>query len=242
VSDFALPRLREIWRRGRFELDRRRRRHAPGRFQPYRHTLPDRYPWLFDFAKAALEGTSRPRLLSFGCSKGEEVLSLRRRFPEAEIKGIDIDPANIAACLARPGVAEDGRLSVEVGSSTAAEPSAHYDAVFCLAVLCHGDLTVRRARRSDPLLSFGSFETAVADLARCVRPGGYLFIHTANFRFSDTATAPLFETVLEARPEQIAADLLYDRNNRLIEGGRYYPVGFRKLAFRSRRNVDRGRA
>ena len=232
--------LRKFWYRARFALSRRLRRPVPGRFQPYVYTLPDRYPWLFSFAATALSNVPAPRLLSFGCSTGDEVASLRRYFPDANIRGLDIAPEAVATSRAR--FKGDDRVSVAIASSTAGEPEQVYDAVFCLAVLCHGDLTVRRARRSDPLLSFGSFETAVADLARCVRPGGYLFIHTANFRFSDTATAPLFETVLEARPEQIAADLLYDRNNRLIEGGRYYPVGFRKLAFRSRRNVDRGRA
>jgi hypothetical protein len=61
-----------------------------------------------------------------------------------------------------------------------------------------------------------------------VRPGGFLFIHTANFRFGDTATAGEFDTVLEATEQQLAADLLYGRDDRLIAGERYYPVGFRK--------------
>lgn len=196
------------------------------RFQPYPHTLPDRYPWLFDFAaEDALAGVPAPRLLSFGCSRGDEVFSLRRRFPDATIKGLDIDPANIAACLAR---ARDDRISFETAANTRGEPSGAYDAVFCLAVLCHGDLTVTRARNSEPLLRFRDFERTVADLARCLKSDGLLFLHTTNFRFCDTALASGFDVVLEARPEQLAPDVLFDRDGRLLPGERYHPVGFRK--------------
>ena len=225
-----MPWLRELWRSGRFEVRRRLRRPVAGRFQPYPHTLPDRYPWLFDFAQAALESETAPRLLSFGCSRGDEIFSLRRRWPQAAIKGVDIDPANIVACLARRPLEGDDRMDFEVGASTRGEPSGHYDAIFCLAVLCHGDLTVTGARRSDPLMRFDVFEQAVADFARCLKPGGLLFLHTTNFRFADTAVAEGFDVVLEARPEQLAPDVLFDQGNRLMPGERYLPVGFRKRA------------
>ena len=225
MTTLAPPSLRTLWRQGRFELRRRLRRPVAERFQPYPHTLPDRYPWLFDFAAAALAGVASPRLLSFGCSRGDEVFSLRRRLPDAVIKGLDIDPANIAAGLAR---ATDDRLSFEAASNTRHEPSGHYDAVFCLAVLCHGDLTVTRAQRSEPLLYFGDFEHAVADLARCLKPGGLLFLHTTNFRFCETAVANGFDAVLWAQPEQLAPDVLFDRDGRLMPGERYHAVGFRK--------------
>jgi SAM-dependent methyltransferase len=220
--------LRAIWRQGRYELGRRLRRPVEGRFQPYPYTLPDRYPWLFDFAAPELDGIALPRLLSFGCSRGEEVFSLKRRLPGAAIRGVDIDPKNIAACRAR--APKGALLRFEVGSNVQDEPSGHYDAIFCLAVLCHGDLTVKRAQRSEPLMRFADFDRTVADLARCLKPGGLLFLHTTNFRFSDTATADQFDVVLEARPEQMAPDVLFDREGRLMPGERYYPVGFRKRA------------
>lgn len=41
-------------RRSIFSLRHRVRRPMPGCFQPYHHTLPDRYPWLFGFATTVL--------------------------------------------------------------------------------------------------------------------------------------------------------------------------------------------
>jgi len=63
-------------------------------FQPYSTTRADRYPVIFRFVRDALGDAPSLRLLSFGCSSGEEVWTLRRYFAAAFIKGIDIDPAN----------------------------------------------------------------------------------------------------------------------------------------------------
>jgi SAM-dependent methyltransferase len=206
-------------------LHRRLRNHLPGRFQPYSHTLPDRYPWLFQFAAREL-GAGEAKILSFGCSRGDEVFTLRRYFPLATLRGIDVDPRNIAACTARLTV--DARMSFGTAATTHGEPSDAFDAIFCLAVLCLGDLTARNAARCDPYLRFADFDSVVNDFARCLRPGGLLFLHGSNFRFGDTRIAQDFEIVLEASPEQLAPDLLYDRNNRLLPGVWYLPVGFRK--------------
>jgi SAM-dependent methyltransferase len=218
---------RALWN-SRHALRRTFRRPIPGRFQPYNHTMPDRYPWLFRFAREELANTPSPRLLSFGCSRGEEVLSLRRYFPGALIKGIDVDPANIAACRAR--TAGKGGFAFATAATTAEEPADHYDAVFCLAVLCHGDLTVTGARRSDRLLRFDDFERVISGLARCLKPGGLLLLHTTSFRFCDTVTAAEFTPLLDAEPAQMAPDVLFDRDNRLMPGARYYSVAFRKHA------------
>ena len=228
MAYLAIRGLRRIWRASRFEVRRRLRQPQEGRFQPYPHTLPDRYPWLFNFARTALEGVAAPRLLSFGCSRGDEVFSLRRYLPAASIKGLDIDPANIAACATRSRLEGDDRMAFEARSTTLAEPAGHYDAIFCLAVLCHGDLTVAGAQGSDPLMRFDDFERTVADFARCLKPGGLLFLHTTNFRFCDTRAAAAFETVLEAEPAQMAPDVLFGPDNRLMPGERYCAVGFRK--------------
>src|SRR5262249_34137535 len=97
-----------------------------------------------------------------------------------------------------------------------------------LAVLCHGDLTTLRMQHCDPILTFERFEAAVTDLARCIKPGGWLLLHTTNFRFADTQAVREFTPVLDADPKDMAHDVLFDRNNRLMPGVRYRTVGFRK--------------
>jgi len=196
----ALHLFATLARKSRDTLRRRFRRPLPGRFQAYSHTLPDRYPWLFEFARANVGSLVGARILSFGCSRGDEVFAL--------------------------GDAEG--MTFAVAANTAAEPAEFYDAIFCLAVLCLGDLTVSGATRCDPHLYFKDFERMVADFSRCLKPGGILFLHTTNFRFCDTAVSQNFDAVFEAGLEQLAPDVLFDRDNALLPGARYRPVAFRK--------------
>ena len=203
-------------------------REISRRFQAYNHTLPDRYPWLFEFARSKLADDAQTRLLSFGCSRGDEVFSLREYFPAAAIKGIDIDPHNIDLCLARLSSEHSPAISFAAAANTQAEASGSYDAIFCLAVLCLGDLTNSGAQRCDPHLNFADFDRIVADFSRCLKPGGILILHTTNFRFCDTSVVADFDVVLEADAVQLSPDVLFDRNNRLMHGARYYPVAFRK--------------
>jgi SAM-dependent methyltransferase len=203
---------------------------APGAFQPYYYTRSDRYPWLFAFAAARIGSRPNLRLLSFGCSRGEEVFSLRRYFPGATIKGIDINPRNIARGLARARAEHAANVAFETAATTAGEPPNSCDAIFCLAVLCNGDLTTSKAQRCDPVLHFAQFDRMVGDFARCLKAGGLLVLHTTNFRFCDTTVAPDFDVVYEADPKDLALDVIFDRNNRLMIGERerYRAVVFQK--------------
>jgi SAM-dependent methyltransferase len=217
-------------RKGREALRRKSKAPLPGRFQTFSHTLPDRYPWLFEFTRSLIDDGVTTSLLSFGCSRGDEVFSLRKYFPQAAIKGVDIDPHNIEHCVRRARLESAAGITFEVAARTDAEKPETYDAIFCLAVLCNGNLTTSGAQNCDPHLRFADFESVVTDFARCLKPGGLLLLHTTNFIFGDTAVAQQFGAVLKATPKQLASDVLFDRNNRLLPGIRYYDVGFRKCA------------
>jgi len=208
----------------------------PGLFQFSGTTGDDRYPEVFRFVNDRLKSATTHRLLSFGCSTGEEVFTLRRYFPRATIEGIDINPFRIAACrrqLRRRG--GDSQLSFSVAASTHHLPSESYDAIFCLAVLRRGELRTGPAPRCDHLLRFDDFERAVADFARCLKPGGYLAITFSNFRFSDTTIATGFEVAMQAGPAWMnhVRTPLYGRDNRLLPGTCYSDIMFRKRANQS---------
>ena len=218
--------LKQVARSSRSAL--RRVGAVSGQFQTYSHTLPDRYPWLFRYAASQLPASGNLRVLSFGCSSGEEVFALRRYFPQAEIVGIDVNPENIALCRQRAHRKASEGLRFVTAASTEDERSNSYDAIFCLAVLCLGDLTASGALRSDPHLYFEDFDAVLTDFARCLKPSGLLLLHTTNFRFCDTSIAQDFETLLEAEPDQMAPDVQFDRQNQLLPGPRYRAVAFRK--------------
>jgi trans-aconitate methyltransferase len=160
-------------------------------FQPFGETSTDRYPQVFDVVAQMLAGVPSPRLLSFGCSTGEEVFSLARRLPSATIIGVDISPARVRVCCARN---TEARLTFAVAGSADHLTSESLDAVFAMAVFRHGRL--KGTPRCDHLIRFTDFERTVTGLARCLKPGGLLAIRHANFRFSDTQISRQFEPVL----------------------------------------------
>jgi len=205
--------------------------NPPNLFQPYLDTWLDRYPLLFAFAREKLGSTPQAHVLSCGCSTGEEVFTLRSYLPEAAIKGIDINRRAITACKKKLDRSPDPKITFEVASSTHEEASASYDAIFCLAVLRHGDLSTTSATTSEAIIPFTDFESMVGDLARCLKAGGLLFIAHSNFRFSDTTASRGFEVALSlTSAEPNPRTPLFDRDNCFMLGAAYGDLVFRKLA------------
>jgi len=198
-------------------------------FQPFALTSCDRHPRIFSFVRDQLTDSATPRILSYGCSPGEEVFSLRRYFPQAVIVGIDINPHGIAICRKKLERCGDSRISFAVAGSADAEPEAGFDAVFCMSVLRHGELGASHPETCDHVIRFADFEKTVTGLCRCLKPGGYLIIRGSNFRFSDTAAASGFDTVYSVNDSAPRADTpLYGPDNRRLGNVVYNDVIFRK--------------
>lgn len=210
---------------GRIRMARLRR---AGAFQPVSLTSMDRYPHIFRFVQETLGGSGAVALLSFGCSTGEEVFTLRNYFPKARIKGLDVAPENIRIARRRLRTAPDEGLHFEVAASTAGEAADTYDAIFCMAVFRHGLANRPDVMRCDRWIRFDDFARAIADITRCLKPGGLLVISYSNFRFADTPVAARFETILEDRVTKRRARI-FGKDNRAIPGLTYSDVVFRKL-------------
>lgn len=204
-------------------------RRPSGAFQPFNDTAPDRYPRVFAFVQETLGAQSELRILSFGCSTGEEALSLRRYFPRAIIKGIDINPGNIAQARRALQRNPDAALSFVVAGSTAAEPACAYDAIFAMAVLRHGSLGEPGVTRCDRFIRFSDFAAAIADFWRCLKPGGLLVIRHSNFRLCDAPAGAGFETILSIKiPDTEKKTPLFGPDNRLMKESEYPDMVFRK--------------
>jgi len=197
-------------------------------FQPFNDTEPDRYPAIFKFVQTTFGADAAADILSFGCATGEEVFTLRRYFPRARIRGIDINPGNIAAARARLSATPDGRLSFAVAASTGYEPASGYDAIFCMAVLRHGSLGEGGVTRCDHLLRFDDVARAFADFHRCLRPGGLLIVRHANVRLRDTPAAAGFETLLSVPFRGEKRTPIFGPDNRLMPGVEDPETVFRK--------------
>jgi hypothetical protein len=158
------------------------------RAQNQTHTHLFRRTDVLTAARAELDasGTLHPRILSFGCSTGEEIVTIRHLFPQAGILGCEIDPG--IRTIAQRSV---GHLST-VFDSSAEAIAAHgpFDLIVCSATLC-----------LNPPAEIGSrfpssqFDESLAILDAALAPSGLLALTNASYRLQDSCLAETYEPV-----------------------------------------------
>lgn len=204
----------EIW--GRF----RRRVH-----QTTAHTALNRYPKAFNEAQQLLQSRTDLKLLSFGCSTGEEVVSLRSYFPGAKIVGAEVNFARLIQCrkLQISG-------AIDFVRSTDHNIAKHgpYDAIFAMSVLQRLPHKVVNLQISDlsRFYPFSKFETQVQKLDNWLKPGGLLVIQNTQYRFRDTDIALRYR-VHNFEPDRPNINS-FDRASRLMPGEVYAEIIFEK--------------
>lgn len=167
------------------------------------YTKLDRYPEIFSLAKSYFEAQAekrgsngegdRPlRLLSFGCSTGEEAISLRQYFPEAEIVGVDISEWNLEQARQR---VDDPEIRFLFSNAENLEANGPYDAIFCMAVLLRIAHRMEPAPSSADVYPIEKFEEQVRELDAHLRPGGLLVIYHTNYHLRDTSLFERYEVL-----------------------------------------------
>lgn len=189
------------------------RGRADGLFQPFPDTFEDRYPLLFDEVARRLGGLQAPRILSFGCSTGEEVRALRRRLPHARITGIDINPRMVAK--ARQG---DASALSRYAVGNAPPAGACFDAIFAMAVFRHGHLERDLPASSSAILPFSRFEEAIALIDKALAPGGLLALGNANFRLRDAKAGARYRVEMRLADAPPVQDVLYGPDDMRLNG------------------------
>ncbi|MFG1402346.1 polysaccharide pyruvyl transferase family protein [Xanthobacter sediminis] len=143
-------------------------------------TKYDRTPEIFREVSAL--GPS-PKILSFGCSTGEEVRTLRDKyFPYSAIHGIDID---------REIIDSNQRNNPDPDIEYFSDPEkldSDYDLIFCMSVLC------RWPDRQD-LYYFETFHKTLLSIDRRLKPGGLLVIYNGQFFLEETILRDHYEAV-----------------------------------------------
>ncbi|GMK40287.1 hypothetical protein PCCS19_33430 [Paenibacillus sp. CCS19] len=182
-------------------------------------TSMDRYPILFtacrDYLNSSYPSQEPLKLLSFGCSTGEEVLSLRQYFPNARIVGAEINRRSLAICQSHP---VDERISFIYSSPEEIKRHGPYDAVFCMAVMQRKPLdTARKGIRSlKPIYPFERFQEQIEQLDQLLRPGGLLIVHFTQYNVQDTSIADRYEPLGKYNQDDYKSPI-FDRNSDIID-------------------------
>ncbi|MCP0913854.1 class I SAM-dependent methyltransferase [Legionella sp. 27cVA30] len=155
-------------------------------------------------------------ILSFGCSSGEECLTLKELFPNAKIFGTDILSEMVGK--ATEFCALEANINI-LPYETFWQDNDQYDLVCCMSVLLelqyqfmkkpHWHTLVENEDPQKKLLAyelviknlklkfpFSEFENIVTLLDTRVRPGGILVLHNTNYRFLETKVGANYDPII----------------------------------------------
>ena len=172
-------------------------------------TAEERYPELFDLL-AELAPAAR-RILSFGCSTGEELIALRRRFPAAEIVGAEINRRSRR--IAARHTAGDQLTTVLPPAMIAGS----FDLMLALAVLQREPhkIAEMEVENLSPYYPFERFDAAVRELVARLRTGGLLCVDNAHYRVEDSSGAAELDPV---RGSPVMTGVLFGPEGRRLAG------------------------
>lgn len=155
-------------------------------------TAMNRYPMIFSACRTYLHNRTNLKILSFGCSTGEEVLTLRHYFPDATIIGAEINQYSLE--IARKRCLDNKMTFI---NSTSEEIAKHgpYDAVFCMAVFQRTPqfIAERGIKDLSRIYPFHRFEKQICELDKCINTDGLLVIHFSQYDFADTCVAHKYQ-------------------------------------------------
>lgn len=163
-------------------------------------TWMNRYPKIFASCQQYFGSRPDLKILSYGCSTGEEVLTLRQYFPSATITGAEINPRSLAVCRTHP---VDDRIRFVHSDRRSIRRNGPFDAVFCLAVLQRTPHLVERTgvESLKRIYPFRRFDRQVSELDALLKPGGLLIVHHAHYRLADATAAPWYRPLKGADQE-----------------------------------------
>lgn len=143
--------------------------------QKSNHTKYNRYPLIFSALKLL---TPNPKkILSFGCSSGKEMLSLKELyFSDAEYHGVDIKDDVIQACKDRCNFAT-------VHHVKNFDTTLKFDLIICMSVFCH-------YKRGHDM-----WVKDILKIVNMLSPGGYLAMHNCTYTLDTSVDFKMLEEV-----------------------------------------------
>ena len=163
-------------------------------------TSNNRYPGIFRTVRGRIAqkfgpdlGAGRLKILSFGCSNGSEISSLRSYFPEALIFGCDVNEGALRA--ASEALFMDEAFLFR---SSPEEILRHgpFDVIFAMSVLCRFPDSMKHDLVDlTPVYSHENFRRGVRLLAESLRDDGILCLYNTNYSFSQLDVARGFRVI-----------------------------------------------
>jgi hypothetical protein len=144
------------------------------------HTMLLRHPGVLATARAWLGDRADLRILSFGCSLGDELASIRLLFPAAKVFGCDVDAEVLALAQGSVGALAE----IFPASEAAIRARGPFDLVCAFSCLCVHPPPPGRFADAFP---HSRFEDLIGLLAEVIAPGGALALYNAAYLFQRTA-------------------------------------------------------
>ncbi|MBW7475803.1 class I SAM-dependent methyltransferase [Paenibacillus oenotherae] len=190
-------------------------------------TFMDRYPDIFAACRDYFDGKQELKILSYGCSTGEEVLTLRQYFPTAHIVGAEINRNSLAVCNSRP---VDDKITFIYSTRDEIQKHGPFDAIFCMAVLQRKPhyIAEKGIRSLKKIYPFEKFEQQIIELDGLVNPQGLLVVHFTQYSLSDTAAASRYEALGHYDQSNYTSPV-FDKNSDLIVNPAPQNIIFRKV-------------
>jgi len=176
-------------------------------------TFMDRHPDIFDFLKLQF-GDQQIRLLSFGCSTGEECFSLRNYLPNAKITGVDINPNSILT--AKKNSLVDGNMEFVCLSPNALHQLGQFDVILALSVLCKNP-EAQELNDISSIYPFHRYNSIVSLLDSQLNKNGYLIIRSSNFRLKDSSVFSNYSVVNFEKRRDPKDFPKFDSNNKRLK-------------------------
>ena len=175
-------------------------------------TRQNRYPEIFRAAKKYCEINS-PKILSFGCSTGEECFSLRDYFPKAEIIGADINVSNL-----KKAAKKNTNLNIRfvISKNENLQKEGPYNIIFAMSVLCRWEDT-RDIHNCALVYPFEKFEDTVQSLYHLLANGGFLVVYNSNFLIEETKLKGNLKPCIVDGIEESGFVHKFDRNNNKVQ-------------------------
>jgi len=178
-------------------------------------TFMDRYPGIFSTCRDYFDGKQDLRILSYGCSTGEEVLTLRKYFPNAHIIGAEINKRSLAICRKLP---VDEKITFLYSTNSEIQKHGPFDAIFCMAVLQRKPhhIAAKGISSLKKIYPFEKFEQQIIKLDELIQPQGLLVVHFTQYSLWDTSVASQYAALDDYTQDDYKLPV-FDKNSNLLK-------------------------